>query len=440
MKLRQRPEDFIVEEITSLEILKIEDGKKDKVKYEHNDGKNNQKNDPKSNGKPDFKIYFLEKHDIETFKLLQLFSENNNIPRKEIAIAGLKDTHALTGQYLSSPSKYNIKSSHPNAKLTFVGYSKNAIKLGDLKGNRFIITTRDVDTNELKKMNERYRSISKYGIPNYFDSQRFGSVVLSEEDAKEKREGDNLFENNQFRDYPFRKDSFIIKEIIKGNYEQAVKIVLTTYLESESDMIKKDKIMMHENWNNLHLVVNKIRNNQYQNIVHEYLRTKSWIKAYNRVSPGLRELYVSAYQSYLWNECIKELLRVKVKRGKIFKVHYNIGELLFYEDLSEHELREIPEKFQTISERLNAEGYEKEIVLKILEREKLELKDFANIRKKTRNFFKTHERNAIVHPENFKIHNPERDEFNRGKYKIKIEFHLPKGSYATVVIKALFRE
>ncbi len=402
MKIRQSPEDFIVEEMTSLDL------KKDNAA---------------------FKIYFLEKHDIETFKLLQLFSENNNLPRKEIAIAGLKDTHALTGQYLSIPSKYNIRSSHPDAKLTFVGYSESAIKLGDLEGNKFIITARDIDAKEFKKINERYKSILKYGIPNYFDSQRFGSVVLSESSNEEKH-----------RENSFRDNSFIIKEIIKGNYEQAVKIFLTTYLESESDMIKKDKIMMHENWKSLHLIVNKIRNKQYQNIVREYLRTKNWIKAYNIVNPSLRELYVSVYQSYLWNECIKKLIRVKVKRGKIFKVKYNIGELLFYEDLSESEKSEIPEKFQTISERLKTKEYEKEIISKILECEKLELKDFSNIRKKTRNFFKTHERSTLIHPENFKIHDPERDEFNRGKYKIKIEFYLPKGSYATVVIKGLFRE
>lgn len=390
MKLRQRPEDFIVEEMTSL-----------KISQEQNN----------------FKIYFLEKQNIETFKLLQLLSENNNIPRKEINIAGLKDTHAMTAQYLSIPAKYNIKNFHPNAKLTLVGYSENAINLGDLAGNRFVITARDIEKEKLDSIRERFKLISKFGIPNYFDSQRFGSVVL--------QDGEN---------------SFIIKEIIKGNYEQAMKIFLTTYLESESDIIKKDKILIHENWNNLHNIAKKIRTKQYQNIIQEYLRTKNWLKAYNMINPGLRELYVSVYQSYLWNECIKELLRTKVKRGKIFKVNYNIGELLFYEDLSDKERKEIPENFQTISERMKTEKHEREIVQKILDQERIELKEFSNVRKKTRNFFKTNERKTIVVPEDFKIHNPERDEFNRGKYRLAVEFYLLKGSYATIVIKSLFRE
>ena len=82
MKLRQLPEDFRVEEINSFKISK------DKLP---------------------FKLYLLEKKSLESFSLLGYLSKINNIPLKDIGIAGLKDKHAITKQYITVPSKYDLK-------------------------------------------------------------------------------------------------------------------------------------------------------------------------------------------------------------------------------------------------------------------------------------------------------------------------------------------
>ena len=81
MKYKQKPEDFIVEEIADHKIL--------------NDGK--------------YKIYTVEKKGIETFALLDRFSKTHGIARKDIGIAGIKDTHAKTTQYITVPEQYELK-------------------------------------------------------------------------------------------------------------------------------------------------------------------------------------------------------------------------------------------------------------------------------------------------------------------------------------------
>ena len=47
-------------------------------------------------------------------------------------------------------------------------------------------------------------------------------------------------------------------------------------------------------------------------------------------------------------------------------------------------------------------------------------------------------RDVFVKIKDFKILNYEKDELNPEKFKEKISFFLPKGSYATMVIKQMF--
>ncbi len=394
MKLRQLPEDFIVEEKSELNIL-------DKGPY---------------------KLFILEKKGMETFALLSYLSKQNNIPIKEFGIAGLKDKHAVTRQYLTVHSKYDLKTTkEPNFSLKFVGFVEEPIAIGTLSGNRFEITVRALKNNELNGIYEKARTIEAIGVPNYFDSQRFGSVVKSAT-------------NNEF----------IAKYLILAQYEKAVKIFLTGYSKSESQTSKQQKRLILENWKDLSKIESRINANALHKVIVEYLRTKDWLCAYKQIPANLREMYISAYQSYLWNECVKELLKKRIYSKSLCSVPYNIGSLLYYKKLSEHELKNMPLTFKTISHDITPNDIEKPIIANVLAKEAIKLSDF-DIKAKVGNFFKVHEREIIVKPGGFTISQPQVDELNphhgRGKnntFKIRLAFTLPKGSYATVITKRLF--
>jgi tRNA pseudouridine13 synthase len=375
MKLRQKPEDFVVEEINEFNIS-------DKGKY---------------------KLFLLEKKCIETFSLLGYLSKKNKIPISEFGIAGLKDKHAVTKQYMTVPAKYDIKTmQEQNFKITFLGFVDEQIKSGDLKGNRFIITARDVRKGDVTGIYNRANAIPD-GMPNYYDSQRFGSAIGKE---------------------------FIAKHILQKDYEMAVKIYLTKYTKFESKRIKDEKRRILANWDNLSGI--EIGNKTFAKIIGNYLKTKSWLEAYKQIPSNLREMFVSAYQSYLWNECIKQLLK-KFAGKQLYPIEYAAGSLLFYKRLD----AKIPSSFKTISEDTPASGIEKEIIENVLEKEGITLNDFKNIRI-TGNFFKTHEREVIVKPSDFKISEPAADELNKNRLKIVLSFGLPKASYATIITKKIF--
>ncbi len=386
MKLKQLPEDFKVEEISNINISKEKKG---------------------------YKIYLLEKSGIETFSLLTYLSKKNKIPVKDFGIAGLKDKHAVTKQYFTIPSQYEITAlNENNLKITFLGYSDKALKLGDLMGNRFDITVRNIRKGELDGIKQKAKNIGFIGVPNYFDSQRFGSVI-----------------NNKF----------IAKFLLKKDYEAAVKVYLTEFTKHESSKFKREKKLIAENWNNISSI--KVKNPSLARVINEYKKTKSWLEAYKKIPSNLREIMISAYQSYLWNACIKELLRRTVNKKSLYSISYNIGTLLFYKNLSEEEIKKIPLSFKTISEDIKPSNAEKGIISKVLFKEGLSIQDFG-VKKNTGNFFKVHERKVMLKPENFSISEPQIDEINdRGRkntFKIKLSFSLPKGSYATIITKRIF--
>jgi len=138
-KIKQIPEDFIVEEIPLFE--------------------------PKEKG--EFTYFILEKKGYDTEKVIKKISEHFKIQRKKFNYAGSKDRHAITKQYCSVRGKIR-NFDFEDFKIKIIGYGNEPISLGSLKGNKFTITVRSIKEKP-KPTNF---------IINYFDEQRFGKNNL----------------------------------------------------------------------------------------------------------------------------------------------------------------------------------------------------------------------------------------------------------------------
>ncbi len=372
MKLRQTLEDFKVEEIAK---FKVSDSGK-------------------------FRLYSLEKKGLETFSLIRYLSSQNKIPSSKFGIAGLKDKHAITKQHFTLPTEYKIKSPEKkNFRIAVLGNVDRAIGVGDLFGNRFEIAVRDIKKEEIPEIMKRAEAIKLAGAPNYFDSQRFGSVI---------------------------NGNFIIKHVMKKDYESAVKVYLTSYTRHENKRAKDEKRLIKENWEKIDSL--NLKNKHLARIVDEYKKTKNWLSAYKRIPANIRELFVSAYQSYLWNECVKKVFEER----KIRKVKYGVGELFFPEDTTN-----LPETFATIAPDMEPSDFERKIIEKLLLCEEVSLDDF-DIRKETGHFFRQYDRKVIVKAGGLTVSEPETDELNKKRYKLTLSFTLERGSYATIATKGIF--
>ncbi|MCS3922688.1 tRNA pseudouridine13 synthase [Methanococcus voltae PS] len=398
MKLRQKPEDFKVQEVLDLENILTDENSSEK----------------------NYKIYELCKKNMENLKAISYISKSQEIPLKEIGYCGLKDRHAITKQYISIPAEYEIDIKEDNLKLNFIGYSSDKLTIGDLIGNHFEITIRNIDRDYFLEIADNIRNL-EYGVPNYFDNQRFGSVF---------------------------QGKFIVEYMLKNNFEEIFKILLTKYGKSENKKIKDLKRYIDKNWNNWdkcyqYVIKNDIKSKMYVNILKKLKNTGEYREAYKYVDIRLNDLFIAAYQSYLWNECLKEYLKEVLDKENRTYIDYDCGSLLYYSKIDEslfEELRnkEMPLLYDKLDKNLS-EIDEKFVnaINMVLKRNKLKFKDFSDdnlIKGKFRNF----NRPILNIPENVKYGKFKADELNKGKYKITLEFNLKKGAYATGIIKGVF--
>jgi tRNA pseudouridine13 synthase len=141
------------------------------------------------------------------------------------------------------------------------------------------------------------------------------------------------------------------------------------------------------------------------------------------------KMYIHSVQSWLWNEAVIEYIKSKTK--KYDETNYSQG--TFVSTKNRIENIDLPLISFDTEYPLDVE----EIYQQILKKIKLTVRDFI-IRKIPEITPAGSNRSLIAEVDNLVIGDLEDDELNKGMKKIKINFRLQKGSYATIVIKRMF--
>ena len=238
-KIKQLPEDFIVREISSVN----------------------------SNDNGQYAYYILKKTNYTTIDALHVLSEKFRISLKNIGFAGNKDRNAVTEQKISifrgSKNFENIGLN--NIKLEHLGSGKIPISLGDLEGNEFTITIRNLEQEEIEKTKELENKA--LNVANLYGPQRFS-----------------------------RNNHLVGKAIIKKDFKKAVELIL------ENKGFTEDKIKLY------------LKDNK-----------NDYIGALRLIPLKTLRLFVHSYQSFLFNKIVKEYLSFdrKSKNIKIPIIGFN---------------------------------------------------------------------------------------------------------------------
>lgn len=150
-----------------------------------------------------------------------------------------------------------------------------------------------------------------------------------------------------------------------------------------------------------------------QNVI-TYLKDypNDYIGALRTIPKKILMMYVHAYQSDVWNRCVEELIQIQKKDFSV----------------------EIP----VVGFGTELEGKVGSLIKQVLESEGIQLQDFV-IREVPELSSEGTSRKVWVMIKELNVGELEEDELNNGMKKVKITFSLPKGSYATIVIKEMFR-
>lgn len=112
-----------------------------------------------------------------TPELVARLAQAAGVAAKDVGIAGMKDKHAVTSQWISLPSKARPPETWElpdGVELLEVTRHGNKLRTGHLSGNRFRLRLLGVALDAGARAARICQRIEERGLPNYFGAQRFG--------------------------------------------------------------------------------------------------------------------------------------------------------------------------------------------------------------------------------------------------------------------------
>ncbi|MBM3330896.1 tRNA pseudouridine(13) synthase TruD [candidate division WOR-3 bacterium] len=381
MKLKARPEDFRVEERLRLRLKRA--------------GAHS--------------VYRLEKRFWNTLDVITHLEQRHGL--RKLSRAGLKDRYALSVQYLSLPGRGPKQVVEKNYTLRLAGMADEPVSRDVLLGNSFKVTLRALTDDEASAILSALPKVNRFGFPNYYDEQRLGSA----------RHG----------------QGFIARRLIAGHFNGALRLWLGTPSSADDTQTRRRKSAIEDNWGNWRRLLELAPPEGQPAIRHLSISPKDFKGAVYLIPRQLLELFVNAYQAWLWNEILAALLADL--KAPLRQLEYFLGSLAFYDELNPTDAKFLS-KLVVPAPGPDAEFASERaarVTNQVLAREGLSL-DQLELKLRIRGvFFKAYPRKAVVLPENMRATAPEADDLYPGRKKLVLSFFLPPGSYATMLIKRL---
>jgi tRNA pseudouridine13 synthase len=385
MRLKQRPEDFVV-----TESWRFDD-------------------DPQGA----WRVYLMDKQKLTTFEAVERICSRFKVPRAEVSYCGLKDKQGRTTQLVAVKGR-DLELQDADLRLKAMGRSRQPLSARNTTSNRFAVTVRDLSQDDVGRLPASVAEVHRLGVVNYFDSQRFGPLKHGQ--------------------------GFIVKELMRGDFEAALKNVIAHPSELDATSDARVKQFWKEHWGDW------AARNPHPG-AERYEAVLKWLKknptdfrgALLRTEPRWRALQVFTYQSWLWNEGVRQLLRDVVGIQRLVSIRYQAGSLVFPRELDGETARRLNRMtFPLLGPGSTfTDPQVEKAALAPLQREDMTLASLA-VPKTPEIHFDHEERPLLVHPGRLTVGDARPDDLNDGRFKVNVAFTLPPGAYATLVVKRLF--
>lgn len=386
MKIKSKPEDFIVDEIAPMDLS-------DRGQYA---------------------FFRLRKSGFNTANAVKIVAKELRVTLDSISYCGNKDRHARTSQLISIENfslPENIE--WESLSLEFLGYSNRPAGPDLIQGNQFKITVRDLEVEQVKQAMGEIEEVKKTGLPNYFDDQRFRSYDL--------------------------KQGFLAEKLIKKEFNGALKVYLTRELLDDTGPAKQRKQFFFSNWKNWAACLEQAQTVQEKDFF-SYLvnNEKDFLGLLQRISHEEMSDYFKSYQSFLWNETVRRFLKREVHSVGLKTYPGKTGEYLFYQTLTPDHLDQLKELNLGLPASRMDFSYQilEEILINLLTERKQRTAMF-NLREIRQAYFKSYSRQLLLFIDKIDAQISQDDLFP-AKTKLILDFILPRGSYATLLVKRLF--
>lgn len=379
MKLKRTPEDFIVTELNSRE--------------------------PTTGS---FALYRLTKRSIGTLEALQIAQRSWNIAPKSVNHAGLKDRHADTQQLITIRNGPKADFEQDLFLLEYLGQTPTPVEAADIVGNGFEIVLRSLSSHEAAEVESRAAKIQSAGYPNYFDQQRFGSLGPSLE--------------------------FIAAKWCQKDYERATWLALAEYNSHDNAEEREQKQILRDNWGQW-IECKQLLSRSHRRSVVTYLcdHPDKFRKAFALINEDLRGIYLSAFQSAVWNRMLGITIDAADHEGSVTE-RIVIGDTALPFGVPPNVTTDM--QLQLPSARCKGlDAASRDRCDAALQPYGMTLPDMKISFPRDR-WFSRAQRSCVIRPDDLTAETSDDEDYS-GRQKVSLSFSLPRGCYATMLVKSL---
>ncbi len=225
--------------------------------------------------------FLLEKTGLSTDQAVRDIARALNLRRHDIGFAGLKDAHAVTRQWMSIEhvdAQRIAALQIPRLRILETTRHGNKLRLGHLKGNAFVVKVRQTHPERLAELQDGLAKLTRVGVPNYFGAQRFG----------------------------YRGDTWAVGyAIVRGEIDEAVDLILGRPGPADHGNIRRARDL-YEHGHYLEAArawpaLFKTERRALKVLARGGDKRRRALAA---IDKSTRIFYVSAYQSYLFNQVL----------------------------------------------------------------------------------------------------------------------------------------
>ncbi len=379
-----------------------------------------------------FAVYLLRKRSLSTPEAAAALARKLNLRPGDLAYAGLKDKQAVTAQHVTiatdprRPLPPKIETLDWSAHR--LGYVAEPITSAAIDSNHFDIIIR---TLTLKDLTEITAAAQLLAIPqpltpnprspsllivNYFGEQRFGST----------RSGNS------------EDPGHLARLLIRGQFEEALRLIIATPHRNDHTDTKIFKRTVAEHWGDWREILPSLPDVPEKEAVHHLAgRPTNFAGAFAKLPYLDQQMIVDAYQSWLWNRIARQFITDIIAPSSLITAQDKFGDLIFPHAAA------VPRELADLDLPILGENSElrdpwKSAAEKVLDEEKLTTADLR-IPGLPRPAFRQVPRRLFVPATDFKMDPAQPDELQpkAKRYKLAVHFTLPRGSYATVALRAI---
>ena len=354
-----------------------------------------------------YAYYRVEKRNLSTLAVRDRLAARLKVTPSALVFPALKDSSAEAIQYASVRKRGPDQINDRGFTAQRVQWGSRSLHPKDVLGNRFSVVVRDLAEEDVPGLAEALPRLEAEGLPNYFDEQRFGSISAK---------------------------GFIGKAILLRDAEQVVRFYLEEPMRGDPADVREFKVLVKTHWGQWGFLLHQApRPSNFRSVI-TYLKDHphDYRKAANLIQDRLLSIYLSAYQSWVWNHITARYLESLGSTSfavEIVDVPFPLPEASALSDAARALEIDLPRLTARYEESVG------EAASAVFETEGLTLHDFkARILRRV--YLAKGERVVWFKPTAVEVSAPYPDEYTPGRQAVTVHFTLQSGCYATLVMKA----